>query len=305
MWGFIWKRLRLIPVTLFILMFVSFLMLRVTGDPVEIYLGIEGTPEQAALLTEKLHLDDPLIVQFGYFILDVAQGDFGESLRFGGDVWPIIQERFGATAQLMGAGLLAAVGGGVLLGIVCALNKDKFLDFSISALAIAGQSMPSFWLGILLIQVFALKLGWLPTSGMGGPENLILPTLTLTIFLMPNFILLTRTSFLETMREQYAVTARAKGVSEIRLIFLHVLPNAISPVVTYLGLQMGRLVGGSVITETIFAWPGIGRLMISSIFQRDVPVVIATVFVVCLAITISNLLVDIVNSFIDPRIRLE
>lgn len=305
MWRFIWRRLRLIPVTLFILMLVSFVMLRVTGDPVEIYLGIEGTPEQAALLTQKLHLDKPLFVQFGYFLLDVVQGDFGESLRFGGDVWPVIGERLGSTVELMAAGLSTAVIAGVLLGIVCALRKDGFLDFCISSFAIAGQSMPSFWLGILLIQIFALNLGWLPTSGSGGFEHLILPMLTLAMFLMPNFIMLTRTSFLETMREQYVITARAKGLSEGKLIFQHVLPNAVSPIVTYMGLQMGRLIGGSVITETIFAWPGIGRLMISSIFQRDVPVVIATVFIVCLAITLSNLLVDIINSLIDPRIRLD
>ena len=302
---YIWRRIRTVPITLFLLMLLAFVMLRVTGDPVEIYLGIEGTPEQAKVLTEKLHLDRPLAVQFLYFLGDVVRGDFGESLRFGGDVVPIIMERLGPTLQLMLAGVGLAVGLGVLLGIVCAIYKDSVLDFLISSFAIFGQSMPSFWLGILLIQVFALNLGWLPTSGIGGPENLILPAVTLGMFLMPNFIMLTRASFLETMREQYVITARAKGMTDAKLLWKHVLPNAISPIVTYLGLQVGRLFGGSVITETIFAWPGIGRLMISSIFQRDVPVVIATLFFVCIVIIVCNLLVDIVNSLIDPRIRLE
>lgn len=305
MWYFIWRRIRLIPVTLFLLMLVAFVSLRMTGDPVEIYLGIDSTPEQVRILTEKLHLDKPIPVQFMYFLGDVLRGDFGESLRFGGPVMPIIAERLGATMELIGWGIGIAVVLGVLLGIVCALFKDRFTDFFISIVAIAAQSMPSFWLGILLIQIFSLNLGWLPTSGMGGFKHLIMPAVTLGMFLMPNFIMLTRTSFLETMREQYVITARAKGMSEARILFRHVLPNAISPVITYLGLQMGRLVGGSVITETIFAWPGVGRLMISSIFQRDVPVVIASVFIVCIAITLCNLLVDIINSLLDPRIRLD
>ncbi len=305
MWYFIWRRIRLMPVTLFLLMLVAFVSLRMTGDPVEIYLGIDSTPEQVQILTEKLHLDKSIPMQFIYFLGDVVRGDFGESLCFGGPVMPIIMEKLGATMELIGWGIALAVVLGVLLGITCAIFKDRFTDFFISIVAIAAQSMPSFWLGILLIQIFSLNLGWLPTSGMGGFKHLIMPAVTLGMFLMPNFIMLTRASFLETMREQYVITARAKGMSEARILFRHVLPNAISPVITYLGLQMGRLVGGSVITETIFAWPGVGRLMISSIFQRDVPVVIASVFIVCIAITVCNLLVDIINSLLDPRIRLD
>ena len=165
--------------------------------------------------------------------------------------------------------------------------------------------MPSFWLGILLIQFFALDMKLLPTSGIGDFSHLILPSITLSMFLMPNFIMITRTSFLEIVNEQFVVAARSKGVSKKRILFIHVLPNAINPVVSFLGLQVGRLFGGSIITETIFAWPGVGRLMIGSIFQRDVPIVIAAVFIVCVTIIVSNLIVDIVQSMIDPRIRLE
>jgi len=200
--------------------------------------------------------------------------------------------------------LVIAVVGGVAAGIACAVWKDRLPDFVLSGLAVAGQSMPSFWLGILLIQLFALQLGWLPTSGSGSWRHLILPAVTLATFLLPNFILITRTNVLETVGELYATTARAKGCGEALVMLKHVLPNAINPVLSFLGLQVGRLMGGSIITETIFAWPGVGSLMIGSIFQRDVPIVIAAVFLVSLAILAANLVVDLLQSLIDPRIRL-
>ncbi len=305
MFNFIARRILFIPISLLIVTFVAFVVLRITGDPVEIYLGIESTPEQVAVLREQLHLDQPLPIQFLIFITDVVQGDFGTSLQYDSPAMPLVLQRLGPTLQLVAAGLCIAFFGGVLLGIACAVWKDRVSDFAISSFAIAGQSMPSFWLGILLIQIFALDLKILPTSGTGTWQHLILPSVTLSMFIMPNFVLLTRTSFIETVTEQYVVTARAKGLSEGLILFKHVLPNAINPVLSFLGLQMGRLIGGSIITETIFAWPGVGRLMIGSIFQRDVPIVIAAVFVVCLAIIISNLIVDIFLSVIDPRIRLK
>ena len=215
----------------------------------------------------------------------------------------VVAERLEATLLLLGLGLSLAVGLGLLAGVACAVWKDRLPDFVISILAVAGQSMPSFWLGILLIQLFALDLGWLPTSGRGGWQHLVLPTVTLATFLVPNFILVTRISVLETMREQFVVTARARGAGAGRALWLHVLPNAINPVVSLVGLQLGRLMGGAVVTETIFAWPGVGRLMVSAIFQRDVPIVVASVFIVAVTIVLANLLVDLVQAAIDPRIR--
>jgi peptide/nickel transport system permease protein/glutathione transport system permease protein len=302
---FIARRLLYIPVTLIIVSLVVFVVMRITGDPVEIYLGIEATAEQEQVLRQQLHLDEPLPVQFLIFLGDLAQGNFGRSLQYDRPAMPLVLSRVGSTFQLLTAGLSIAFFGGVLLGIACAVWKDRVSDFVISSLAVMGQSMPSFWLGILLIQIFALDLHILPTSGTGTWKHLILPAFTLAMFIMPNFVLLTRTSFLETVNEQYVVTARAKGYSEAVILFKHVLPNAINPVLSYLGLQVGRLIGGSIITETIFAWPGVGRLMIGSIFQRDVPVVIAAVMLVSVAIIISNLVVDIMLSIIDPRIRLK
>mgnify|MGYP003123743324 CR=1 FL=1 len=301
---YVLRRLLLVPVPLVLVIAFVFVVLRLTGDPVAIYLGLDATPELEALLREELHLDHSVPVQFGYFLLDLLHGDFGTSIQFKRPAMEIVMERLGSTLQLLALGLLLAVVLGVLGGIACAVWKDKVADFGISILAVAGQSMPSFWLGILLIQFFSLELGWLPTSGQGGWEHMVLPTLTLATFIVPNFILVTRISVLETAREQFVTTAHARGAGRGRALWLHILPHAINPVVSLIGLQLGRLVGGAVVTESIFAWPGVGRLMVSAIFQRDVPIVIAAVFIVAVTIVLANLLVDLVQAAIDPRIRL-
>ena len=301
---YVLRRLLLVPIPLLLVVAFVFVVLRLTGDPVAIYLGLDATPEQEALLRAELHLDEAIPVQFGYFLLDLLQGDFGTSIQFKTAAMDIVFERLQATLVLLSLGLTLAIVLGVLAGIACAVWKDRLPDFAISILAVAGQSMPSFWLGILLIQFFALELGWLPTSGRGGWEHLVLPTITLATFLVPNFVLVTRISVLETTREQFVTTARARGAGAGRALWLHVLPNAINPVVSLVGLQLGRLMGGAVVTETIFAWPGVGRLMVSAIFQRDVPIVIASVFVVAVTIVVANLLVDLLQAAIDPRIRM-
>lgn len=303
MLGYLFRRISLIPVTFFLLAAIVFVVLRLTADPVELLLDINGTEEQRAVLRAELHLDRPLPVQFGYFLLDILKGDFGRSHVFSAPALPLVIQRLGPTLILAGTAVSIAVFLGGLLGMLCAVRRDGLVDFLVSSLALGGQSMPSFWLGILLIQLFALELGWLPTSGFGSPDHLVLPALTLAAFLMPNFILVTRTSLLETFGEQYLSTARAKGVGEGRILFHHALPNAIGPVLTIFGLQLGVLIGGSIVTESIFAWPGIGRLIISSIFQRDVPVVMACVFLMSGAIILCNLMVDVALTMIDPRIR--
>lgn len=298
------RRLMLLPVPLILVIAFVFVVMRLTGDPVAIYLGLDATPQAEALLRAELHLDDPVPVQFGYFVFDLVRGDFGNSIQFKRPAMEVVGERLGSTLQLLALGLVVAVVLGVLGGVICAVWKDKVPDFVISVLAVAGQSMPSFWLGILLIQFFALELQWLPTSGKGGWEHMVLPVVTLATFLVPNFILVTRVGVLETAREQFVVTARARGAGPARALWLHIMPNAINPVVSLIGLQLGRLMGGAVVTESIFAWPGVGRLMVSAIFQRDVPIVIAAVFIVALTIVVANLLVDLVQAAIDPRIRL-
>jgi ABC-type dipeptide/oligopeptide/nickel transport system permease component len=288
---------------LLLVAFATFIVLRLTGNPVDIFLDINRTPEQVEALTKRLHLDQPLPVQFLIFLGDLMHGDFGESLQFSGSAAVVVWERVGATLQLAGTALGLAVVLGVLGGLICAVWRDRAADAVISSIAIAGQSMPSFWLGLLLIEFFALQLRWLPTSGYGDLKHLVLPAVTLATILLPNFVLITRTAILELMGEQFVVTGRSKGMSRPRVLVTHILPNAINPVLSFLGIQLGHLMAGSIITETIFAWPGVGRLLINSISHRDVPVVEAAVFFIATAIALANLLVDVLQMLIDPRIR--
>lgn len=301
--GYILRRLAFLPLTLLLVAFATFIVLRLTGNPVDIFLDINRTPEQVAALTRRLHLDEPIPIQFLIFLRDLLQGDFGESLQFSNSAATVVWGRVGATLQLAGTALGLAVFLGVLGGIVCAIWRDRAADAVISSIAVAGQSMPSFWLGMLLIEFFALQMRWLPTSGYGEPRHLVLPAVTLATILLPNFVLITRTSILELMSEQFVVTGRSKGLSRRRVLFTHVLPNAVNPVLSFLGVQVGTLMAGSIITETIYAWPGVGRLLISSIFNRDVPVVEAAVFFIATAIALANLTVDVLQMLIDPRIR--
>lgn len=302
MLSYIIRRLIYLPFSVLLVSAVAFIALRATGNPVDIYLNLDRTQEQVDALTARLHLDEPIIVQFGIYVRDVLSGNFGESLQFGGAALEVVVSRLGATMELLAIGVILAVVLGVFAGFVAAVRKDRLSDFLISSTAVAAQSMPSFWLGILLIQLFSVDLQWLPTSGRGSVLNLVMPATTLAAFITPNFVLITRASVLETLGEQFIVTAKAKGMSQPRIFLFHVLPNALNPILSFLGLQVGRLMGGAIVTETIFAWPGVGRLMVSSIFQRDVPVVLAGVFIISLVIVCVNLLVDILISLNDPRI---
>ena len=301
--GYILRRLAFLPLTLLLVALATFVVLRLTGNPVDIFLDINRTPEQVEALTQRLHLDLPIPAQFLIFLRDLLHGDFGESLQFSGSAADVVLDRAGATFQLAGTALGLAVLLGVSGGIVCAVWRDRAVDTIISSIAVAGQSMPSFWLGMLLIEFFALQMRWLPTSGYGELRHLVLPAITLATILLPNFVLITRTSILELMGEQFVVTGRSKGMSRPRVLVTHILPNAINPVLSFLGIQLGHLMAGSIITETIFAWPGVGRLLINSISHRDVPVVEAAVFFIATAIALANLLVDVLQMLIDPRIR--
>jgi peptide/nickel transport system permease protein/glutathione transport system permease protein len=297
------RRLALLPLSLLLVALVTFVVMRLTGNPVDIFLDVTSTPEQVAELTAKLHLDEPIPVQFLIFLRDLARGDFGQSLQFNTGAMEVVLQRLGATLQLAAAGLSLAIVLGMALGLICAVRRDRPADFVITAVAVAGQSMPSFWLGLLLIQFVALQLRWLPTSGSGDLAHLVLPAVTLAAFLLPNIVLITRASVLELMGEAFVVAARAKGLSRLRVLLTHILPNALNPLLSFLGIQIGTLIGGSIITETIFAWPGIGRLLLSSISNRDVPVVEAGVLIIAVGIAVTNLAVDLLQMLVDPRIR--
>ena len=301
--GYILRRLAFLPLTLLLVAFATFIVLRLTGNPVDIFLDINRTPEQVEALTRRLHLDQPLPVQFLIFLGDLLHGDFGESLQFSGSAAVVVWERVGATLQLAGTALGLAVVLGVLGGLVCAVWRDRAADAVISSIAIAGQSMPSFWLSLLLIEFFALQLRWLPTSGYGDLKHLVLPAVTLATILLPNFVLITRTAILELMGEQFVVTGRSKGMSRPRVLVTHILPNAINPVLSFLGIQLGHLMAGSIITETIFAWPGVGRLAFDAISNRDMPVINGCMLLFAAVFVVVNTGVDLLYAVANPRIR--
>lgn len=300
---YILKRLLQVPFPLLVVSVVVFLALRLTGDPVEMLLGLEATTEERAIMREKLGLNAPLVVQYWRFLQHAVTGDFGTSLRFKEPALSLVLGRLPSTLALAAVGLVLATVLGMTLGVLAAIRRGSTVDLSLVSLGVAGQSIPSFWLGILLIMLFAVQLRLLPTSGTGDWRHLILPGLTLASFILPQVTLLTRSSMLDVLNEQYIMAARAKGLGE-PAVMLHALKNAVHPVITYIGLQMGTLVGGSIITETIFSWPGVGQLTIQSIYNRDVVVVEAAVLVMALAIVLSNLLADVINAGLDPRIRM-
>jgi ABC-type dipeptide/oligopeptide/nickel transport system permease component len=297
------RRLVLALFTLVFVSFVTFVVLRGTGNPVDLYLDVNRTPEQVAALTARLHLDKPIAVQYLIYLKNVLSGDFGDSIQYGGPAIDAVSAALGPTLQLVSAAMAVTLVMGLLGGLVTAVFRGRWPDALISAVAGVGQSMPSFWLGILLIQLFALHLHWFPTSGSGDLWHLVLPALTLSAVMVPGFLLVTRAAVIEVMNEQFIGTARAKGLSAMRTLIFHVLPNALGPMTSFIGIQIGTLMGGSILTETIFGWPGIGRLVIKGVFSRDVPVVIAAVMLVSAIIIVINLVVDVLQTVIDPRIE--
>jgi peptide/nickel transport system permease protein len=280
-----------------------FAALRMSGDPAATMLPGDASVDELVALRHALGLDQPLAVQYVRFLGGALTGDFGTSLRHQEPAMGLVLERLPATLELAFAALLLSVAVALPLGIVAALQRGRLLDMLAMAFAVVGQATPYFWMGIMLILVFAVELQWVPTSGRGGLERLILPAVTLGTHFMAVLARLTRTSMLEVLGQNYVVTARAKGLTERAVVLVHALKNAAVPVVTLIGLQFGTLLGGAVVTETIFAWPGVGRLAVQSIFVRDYPVVQAGVFVLALSFVAINLLVDLLYGWLDPRTR--
>ncbi|MBI4278372.1 MAG: ABC transporter permease [Armatimonadetes bacterium] len=299
------RRLLQVPVPLLLISIVVFALVRITGDPAVLYLGQDATPEQIRTLQQQLGLDQPIWIQYVRYVRQAAQGDMGRSLRYRRPALAVVVERLPFTALLATTGLLLAALAGVVIGVVSTRYRGTWGDVFLVGLSVTGQAMPNFWLGVVLVLFFAVRLQWLPTSGAGEWRHLVLPSVTLASFIMPHMMLLTRTALLEVMQDQYVTVARAKGLPERRVLYRHALRNALNPVVAYVGLQFGNLMGGSVITEIIFAWPGVGQLTIQSIFNRDAPVVVAAVIILALIIVLCNLAADIANALVDPRIRIQ
>jgi len=282
---------------------VVFLILHLTGDPALLLLPPDATAEDIARFRAAMGFDDPVVVQYLRFLGGAVRGNFGESLRHGEPAIALVMERLPATFELAGAGLLIALCLAIPAGIISAVKRNTAVDYFSTVVALLGQAMPTFWLGIMLILVFSVRLGWLPSSGRGDVEHLILPAITLGLFTTARMTRLTRSGMLEVLGQDYIRTARAKGVAEPPVVWKHALKNASIPIVTIVGIELGTLLGGSVITETIFAWPGVGRLSVQAIFNRDYPVVQAAVFLLASTFVIVNLLVDVVYTYLDPRIR--
>jgi ABC-type dipeptide/oligopeptide/nickel transport system permease component len=282
---------------------VVFLILHLTGDPALLLLPPDATAEDVERFRRDMGFDDPVAVQYLRFLKGALQGNFGESLRHGEPAMGLVLERLPATFELAGAGLLIALCLAIPAGIVSAVRRNTAVDYVSTVVALLGQAMPTFWLGIMLILVFSVRLNWLPSSGRGDLEHLILPAITLGLFTTARITRLTRSGMLEVLSQDYIRTARAKGVSEPPVVWKHALKNASIPIVTIVGIELGTLLGGSVITETIFAWPGVGRLSVQAIFNRDYPVVQAAVFLLASSFVLLNFLVDVVYTYLDPRIR--
>ena len=282
---------------------ITFLLLHLSGDPALLLLSVETPAQEIVRFRETMGFNDPLYLQYVRFLGNVVRGDFGYSFYHKQSALSIVWERIPATVQLTVAGMLVAIFIAVPTGVLSALRRYTLPDYLATVAALLGQSTPVFWLGILLIYLFAVQLGWLPVSGRGGLAHLILPAVTLGAYLGPLLMRMVRSSMLEALDQEYIRTAYAKGLPQRIVVYKHALKNAAIPLVTIIGLQFGRLLGGAVITETVFAWPGVGRLTVIAIEKLDYPVVQAAVFTLAFFIVLANLAVDVAYSYLDPRIR--
>ena len=306
MLNFLLRRFALtIPVLFGVATLVFSLIHLVPGDPAQAMLGEGAAPQDIEDLRSKLGLDRPLLEQYGAFLRGAVRGDLGVSLRTGQTVTNMIVERMPATIELALAAMVVTIVIALPLGIIAAVRRGTFIDHSAMTFALAGISVPNFWLGPLLAIIFAVELGWLPVSGRGGLESLILPAVSLGLALAAILARMTRASLLEELHQLYVRAACARGVSRSRSIVRHALGNSLVPVVTIVGSQFGAVLTGAVITETIFSWPGIGRLLIQSIGFRDYPMVQGCILLIAVTYVAVNLLTDVLYGVLDPRIRLQ
>jgi peptide/nickel transport system permease protein len=283
---------------------IVFFLGRLTGNPVDLMLPEDATAEDRASMIKALGLDGPLYQQFFIFVENAVQGDLGMSIRMRQPAVDAFFSRLPNTLLILPWALLIAMSFGIPLGVIAALNRGNMVDRAAGTIAALGIATPNFWLGILLIFVFSVELGWLPSGRMGGPEHYVLPVITLGTFLIAGFMRLVRSSMLEVMESEFVKLARIKGLSEGIVIWKHCLRNALIPVLTLWGVFVGNLVTGAIVTETVFAWPGIGRLTYEAVIYRDFPLLQAVIILDAILILGINLCVDILYAYVDPRIRL-
>jgi peptide/nickel transport system permease protein len=301
--GYVISRLAQTALVVFLSLTAVFGMVRLSGDPVTLFLPMDIQAKDVNEFRERLGFNDPIAVQYARFIGGAVRGDFGESLRYKRDAFGLVLERLPATLLLAGSALSLTLVIAVPLGVLSAVRRDGLFDHIGTTVTVLGQAIPGFWLGLMLIYIFAVQLRWLPTGGIGTTAHLLMPTVVLAAFYSARVARLTRSAVLEVLNEEYILTARAKGLAETRVIGKHTLRNSAIPIVTLAGLEAGQLLGGAVITETIFAWPGLGRLTVQALLNRDFPVVLAAVSFTSIIYTLMNLLVDLLYSWLDPRVR--
>ncbi|MCX7660042.1 MAG: ABC transporter permease [Caldimonas manganoxidans] len=322
MLAFILRRLAQAVVVMLTVAFIAFMLFQYVGDPVTNILGQDATPEQRDQMRADLGLDQPFFVQFGRFVANAVQGEFGLSLRQGQKVSTLLLERFPATLELVIVAAVIALAVGIPMGVYTALNRGSFLSQLMLTFSLLGVSLPTFLIGILLIMVFSVTLGWLPSFGRGevvklgevwttgwltatGWKHLILPAVTLAIFQLTLIMRLVRAEMLEVLRTDYIKFARARGLSNRAVHFGHALKNTLVPVITITGLQLGGLIAFAIITETVFQWPGMGLLFIQAVTFADIPVMAAYLCLIALIFVIINLAVDLLYFAVDPRLRVE
>ena len=291
--------------TLFIISLVVFTLVRLTGNPLDMLLPVDATPELRARTAAALGLDRSLPMQYAIFLGDLLRGDLGISIRAGRPVTELVLERLPATLQLVLMAMVIALALAAPLGVIAATRKGTIWDSSARAIALFGQSVPSFWAGIVLISIFSVQLGWLPAGRQEGWTSIILPGLTLGLFgfMLSGVTRLLRSSMLDVMESDYILFARIKGVGPRTIAWRHVLANALIPVVTFIGFYFGIMISGTVVIETVFAWPGLGRLAVEAVQWRDYPVVQGVVLFVSCVTLLTNLVVDVLYGWLDPRIR--
>lgn len=302
---FVRRLLETIPLMLIISIFVFMFIHLLPGDPAKTLAGVEATVEEVEAIRQEFGLNDPLAVQYGNYMKGLFTGNLGRSLKSNIPVTELILSRMQFTLKLVFAGVLWAPVLGIFIGVVSAINRGKFLDHGGMLLAITGLSAPGFWLGLMGIQIFAVQLGWLPTGGLDSWKGYILPSFVMGTGIMAVMARYSRSSMLETLREDYVRTARAKGQKESMVMFGHAFKNSLIQVITILGLQVGALLSGSVITETIFSIPGMGRLLVDSIAFRDYPVIQGLLMLFALQYVLINLIVDMLYGVINPKIRFD
>jgi peptide/nickel transport system permease protein len=304
LWLFIARRIGQAVVVLFCVATVAFLVVRMAGDPVKAMLPENATLAQEQALRHLLGLDKPLFEQYTSYLWGLLHLDFGQSLFFHEPALDIILGRLPATLQLSAAALVFALVVSIPAGIISAVRRGRATDSSVMGVVLIGQSTPAFFVGIVLILVFSVELKWLPASGIGGFSHLILPAITLGLYSMAMIARLLRSSLIDVLSEDHIRTARAKGLSPSKVILTNGLRNASLPVVTIVGLEIGSLLGGAILTETVFSWPGVGRLTVEAVTNRDYPLMQATVLFLAVVFVVVNLAVDILYAFLDPRVRL-